>query len=483
MSLVVDAVSVGQLAVRLSLVTDDQVRECMAELESRSAPAESLLRILERKGYLTPWQGSKLIKGDTDGYFLGGYRLLYKISAGTFGRVFRADDPQSGEIVAIKVLRRRWSDNSQKIDLFEREGKMGLAIRHPNIVSILAVNRDQKTGQYYIVMEFVEGGNLREILSMRKKLPPKEALRYLDEATTGLMYAYSKGMTHRDIKPSNILLSAQGVAKLVDFGLAELSGPITMNLDDDTEVDQSVDYAGLEQATGVKPGDIRSDVYFLGATLYQMLTGKPLLTITKDVRARKNKQRFNVIPLIDRNDPDVPPLLYSLITKMVAYDPVERYQTPSQLLDAIRNIRREIEGDQVVTTTAAPTGPKTVYVIEPMPKLQDAFREKLKEYGYRVLISIDAERAIQRYQQQPYHAIIVDVGTTGEGGITALNRVMKESHDLGMNCAGIVIFNEDQANLKEEIYEAEKVQIFVRPVTMKQITKTLNANVSGEGQS
>src|ERR671931_2115723 len=137
-----DAEAIAQLARRLDLVTDDQLLDVWAELGTRTGPPEPLLRALERKGYLTPWQGSKLVKGDTDGYFLGGYRLLYRIAAGSFGRVYRADNPRTGEIVAIKVLRRRWSEDQRKIGLFEREGKVGLQMQHPNIVKILAVNRD-----------------------------------------------------------------------------------------------------------------------------------------------------------------------------------------------------------------------------------------------------------------------------------------------------------------------------------------------------
>src|SRR5262249_9497812 len=156
----------------------------------------------------------KLQKGDFDGLMLGGYRVLYKIASGSFGRVFRADDPRSGAAVAIKVLRRRWCEDPHKVDLFEREGKVGLTLRHPNIVQILAVQCDRKYGQHFIVMEFVEGGNLRDILAIRKKLDVKEAIRILEEAASALTYAYSRGLTHRDLKPSNILLSSQGVSKL-----------------------------------------------------------------------------------------------------------------------------------------------------------------------------------------------------------------------------------------------------------------------------
>ena len=165
-----DATALGDLAVRVGLLTSAQVQEAWDEIGKRGGEPEPWLRVLQRKGYLTPLQSAKLLKQEKDGYFLGGYRLLYKIASGSFGRVYRADDSQAGRIVAIKVLRRKWSEDKHNIELFEREGRVGLTLRHPNIVEILAVNRDPVTKQYFIVMEFVEGGTLKDFLTIRKKL-------------------------------------------------------------------------------------------------------------------------------------------------------------------------------------------------------------------------------------------------------------------------------------------------------------------------
>src|SRR5713226_7559795 len=111
-----DTPAVAQLLVRLSLVTDEQLIEAYQEVDPKGADPQPLLRFLERKGYLTPWQSYKVLKGDPDGYFLGGFRILYKIASGSFGRVFRADDPRSGRVVAIKVLRRKWSEDKHNIE-------------------------------------------------------------------------------------------------------------------------------------------------------------------------------------------------------------------------------------------------------------------------------------------------------------------------------------------------------------------------------
>src|SRR5262249_6007185 len=162
-----------------------------------------------------------------------------------------------------KVLRRRWMEDQNRIDLFIREGKMGMELKHPNIVEVLAVSQDMSSGHYYIVMEFVEGGNLREVLQLRpqRKMAVAESLKRVEDCAAGLTHAYSQGVTHRDMKLTNVLISSRQEAKLTDFGLAAVFAGIGR---EEEQVDRTVDYAGLERATGVKHGDIRSDIYFLG---------------------------------------------------------------------------------------------------------------------------------------------------------------------------------------------------------------------------
>ena len=471
-----DAAAIAQLAQRFDLVSESQLLEVWAELGTRTGPAEPLLRALERKGYLTPWQGSKLLKGDTDGYFLGGYRVLYRIAAGTFGRVYRADNPRTGEIVAIKVLRKRWSEDQRKIELFEREGKVGLSMQHPNIVRILAVNRDPSTGQYYIVMEFVEGGNLRDFLAIRKKLDHPEALRLLEETASGLSHALTLGLTHRDLKATNILISATKTAKLVDFGLAELAGGAR---ELGTEIDRTVDYAGLEKATGAKAGDPRSDIYFLGCTFHEMVTGRPLLTVTREARARMMRQRFEIDKQLKRDDPDLPPPIFALLSRMVKFLPEQRFQTYEQLIEAIHQVRAELEGGGRLAATAA-GGPKTVFVVEQNPKFQDAFREKLKARGYRVLISMHAAQAAARFDQQPYDALIVNCVTAERAGLDAFEKVLREAEMKRVDCAGLLILAPEQAHWAEQVAGLPKSATLVMPVNMKQIVQKLDEFVPPE---
>jgi serine/threonine protein kinase len=474
-----DAATLGQQAIRLGLLTQEQFQEAWDEL-GPSSEAEALLRVLERKGHLTSLQSQKLLKGDSEGFFLGGYRILYKIASGSFGRVYRGDDPRTGVIVAVKILRRKWSEDRHSVELFEREGKVGMTLHHPNLVEILAVNRDAVTQQYFIVMEFVEGGNLREILTIRKKLEPAEALKIIDDAAAGLAYAYSRGVTHRDMKLTNILISAQGVAKVVDFGLAGLYGRIQKAVgvgakDDHQHVDRTVDYAGLEKATGVPHGDVRSDIYFLGCVLYEMLTGRSPLDMTRDPRARMNRERFANVKPMAPEEVNGPPSIFRLVETMMALNPLHRYQTPSQLLDAIREVRREVEGGK--GGDKAP-GPRTLFIVEPNERLQDALRDKFKELGYRVLLAVDPTRALDRFRQKAFDALIVDAGTTDEDGLLIFDHILASAELQKLPLAGILILSPEQAEWSQRVKPRPRMAVLVRPVTMKQLHRKLDELLS-----
>ncbi len=475
----VDAGAVADQIVKLGIADEFTVRECLFELDDRKAPAETLIALLERKGILSSLQGSKLRKGDNDGYFLGGYRVLYKISSGTFGRVYRGDDPRTGQIVAIKVLRNKWTQEKQKVDQFLREGRVGLTLQHPNIVQILAVNQDRNTGQYYIVMEFVEGGNLRDIMQIRKRLEVEEALRMMQECADGLNYAWSRGLTHRDIKASNILLSTDKTTKLVDFGLAEMSissAPGHMEVgrqsdkDDDVAIDRTIDYAGLEKSTNITRGDIRSDIYFLGHVLFEMVAGEPLMPVTRDRHVKMNRRRYeDVETTLAKRAPELglPPEVQRLIAKAVAFEPHQRFQTPTQFLEAIKAARAERAGE--IEVVRRPSGQLSIYVVEGNLKLQDVFRDKFKQLGFRVLMSSEPSQALKRYQTAPFHALMIDAGTAGREGFDAFKKVAMEADGMRLDLASILMLNEEQAQWAKEIGPIPGAKAMVRPVGMKQL--------------
>ncbi len=463
-----DVESLHHQVIKLGLLNESQWQEALDATGVRNPDLQQVLRQLERLRFLTPWQTSKLLKGETDGYFLGGFRVLYKIASGSFGRVYRADDPQSGRVVAIKVLRRRWSEDKQKIDLFIREGKVGLTLKHPSIVEIHAFSQDTKSGQYFIVMEFVEGGNLKEILAIRKQLTPIQALSIIEDAAAGLAYAYARGVTHRDIKLSNLLISSQGQAKLVDFGLAQFFSTVAKT--ESEKVDRTVDYAGLERATNVKYGDVRSDIFFLGCVLFEMLTSRSPIHMTRDKHKRMESRRFLDVQSLVPGEVKAPQSVYHIVETMMQLEPGQRYQTPTQLLDAIKVAKREIEGGGNHSTT------RTVFVVEKDVRLQEKMREKFKELGYRVLMSMDPARALDRFRQQPFDALFVDAQTTGDEGRLIFQQIISESLTKQAPCAGVILFGEDQQDEAARVHANAMTKVMRMPnVTLKQVAKAFEA--------
>ena len=342
-----------QRALELELLNERQFQEVWGSVGSRSAAVEDVKKQLLRGEYMTNYQIDRLAKGERSGFFYGPYKVLYAVGAGTFARVFRAVHRQTGEIVALKVLRKRYSDKPDAGQTqFLREGKLGLTLRHPNIVPIYDVASDGKS--HYLVMEFVEGWNLRDLVKIRTKIEPLQATQLMMGMVEGLRYAFEHGLTHRDLKLNNVLVTSSWQPKLVDFGLAALDENLGEDMGDDMPNTRTIDYAALERATGVRKDDTRSDIYFMGCIFYHMLTGQPPLMETKDRLQRMNKQRFLDVVPIQQCDPALPHWVCTVVNKAMMLDVARRYQSPAAMLADLAIAERQlIEGGDAASAEAA----------------------------------------------------------------------------------------------------------------------------------
>lgn len=457
--------------VSLRLLTIDQLDEALADVGRGSA--KDLLEHLERKGLLTLFQIQKLENGDKTGYLLGRFKLLYLVSAGSFARVYRGVDSLTGEVVAIKVLRGRHTSDAENIRQFQREGRLTESFDHPNITRTYEVGTDREANQHYIAMEFVEGGNFREFLKIRGKLDPAEVVRLGREMVDGLRYALSRGITHRDIKPTNILVSAQGHVKWVDFGLGGGAdrdpggeGPSpSPGAAGAAPAPRTVDYAGLEKATGAPKGDPRSDIFFLGTVLYQMLTGRPAMPETKDKNARMRRSRFDQIrPL--RDEAGVPPELAAIIDKMIALRPTERYQTLDEVmadLDRLAGPSTSTTGAARAEASAASHDRPRVVIIHRSPKVQGIIKERLAKKGYQVVLTSDVTRALSLHKLRPVQCVIMDLETTGREGIDALRGLLRGRSAARL--AAIFLAEKAQLDWTAE-FPADQVVTLEKPVTL-----------------
>jgi len=210
-----------------------------------------------------------------------------------------------------------------------------------------------------------------------------------------------------------------------------------------------------------------------------MLTGQPPLAAVRDKAQRMQKERYeNVTPLTLEEAGGYASVL-RLAQTMMALEPLHRYQTPTQLVEAIRDVRRELAGGAPIAEKQAAAVNRVIFVIEGHEKLQDAIRNKFKEMGYRVLMSAEPSRALQRFQQQPFDALIMDVGTVGEDGLTAFRHILEESDRRRYPCGCVLILNEDQADWSERVNAHPKMGVLVRPVTLRQLCTKVDELING----
>lgn len=452
-----------RVLLKLELVPQDQLTAAVEEVAGLSRTPAPLLDLLERKGQLTSYQLAKLHKGETDGLVLGRYKLLYRNASGSFARVFRACSLDDGKMIGLKVLRQRWSSDPNYVKQFHREAEICQRLRHKNIVPIFDVGEDR--GEHYLTMEFVEGGNLREFLKIRGQCSPVESAQCLLDMAEGLEYALSKGMTHRDFKLTNVLMSSDRVAKLVDFGLASLSS--TESGTDEGNL-RALEYATLEKGTGAPEDDPRSDLYFLGGVVYELLTGTAPYPATKDRSERKQLSRYTNVRPVRSVAPQVPVVLGDLIDHLMRVNPNERFQSPTEVVHATRKAFKELGATPRGENNG---GPKTILCIETRPKHQDLLREYLTKLGFRVLMLTDLQRGLSRLRSTPTDALLVMVDSLAEGvseGMQELLRWKKNS-----STALLAVLSQKQQGWKKMLEDAGSTRVLIQTIQLRDIRREL----------
>ncbi|MBL8888574.1 MAG: serine/threonine protein kinase [Planctomycetaceae bacterium] len=463
----------------------------ITELGARSSSSEAFRQELLRREILTNWQLKRLDEGSKTGFFFGDWKVLYLVGAGTFARVYRSQNRKTGEVRAVKVLRQRYVADKGTTENFVREGKTVMRLQHENIIRIHEVQSDKD--RTFMVMDLIEGQNLRDYVKAHGRLDLVRALTILRDLSSGLAFAFKRGITHRDLKLSNVLLSSNGKAFLVDFGLAGGDKDVTGESEDMVNP-RSIDYAGLERVTKVRRNDKRSDIFFLGCMLYHMLAGKPAMTETRDRMRRLSAQRFKEIPPITSLVPDLPGRVQVLLNKMLELDANKRMQTPSEVHDAVEFILKAIEaGEQdesgpgmaeaaaqrIMDTKAKEEegNGRTLMLIESKQKIQDLFREKLKEVGYKLLIFSDPRRALARFEYMdptappPAEVVMFSCADMGADALSAFN--FFATNDDTKKFPAILLVTEDQQSLAKQAKLANHRRVMSLPVKMKELRQSL----------
>jgi eukaryotic-like serine/threonine-protein kinase len=421
-----------QLAVELDLVAETAAEEALREAGGGSADTAAFGQALVRRELLTGYQLERLLRGETTGYFFGRAKILYQIGAGSFARVYRAIHRDTGGILAVKVLRSRFSADAAKQAAFQREGEMGRTLRHPHIVAVEDVG--QESGATYITLEFVEGQTLRQLVKIRGPLDLPRALDLIRQLLAGLDYAHRRGVTHRDLKSSNVIVSATGVAKLVDFGLAGVDEPGDRTHGRSQQMPRTVDYAALEKLAGIRDDDVRSDVYFLGTVAYLALCGQPALEESRERSVRSDPRRFTVVQPLGSRSPQLPRDVVDFVGRMMHLDPQQRFQTAGEAIRALEPIiAKHAAGSdgQTAGTGAQPGAPApaavrgSLMLVESGEQAQQKLRDFFTKLGYRVLLTENPQRALARFSSTPLPAncLVISTLTLGDCALEAFNQL------------------------------------------------------------
>jgi serine/threonine protein kinase len=281
----------------------------------------------------------------------GRYRLEGRLGFGGMSTVHLALDQRLERQVAVKLLAEHLADDPTFVSRFQREAQAAARLVHPNIVQVFDSGQDESTGQYFIVMEYIEGQSCAEILRDDGWLEVDEAISIIDQACEGLHYAHRHGVVHRDVKPGNLLRAREGEVKLADFGIAKATEQSSI-----TQVGSvlgTAAYLAPEQARGEEAGP-RADLYALGVVTYQLISGRLPYEATS-LTELALKQQQEAPPMLDTLVAAVSPELADAVAIALALDPLERYQTAREMGRALSDGANGIApGERTSVTRAGP---------------------------------------------------------------------------------------------------------------------------------
>lgn len=327
-------------AQRSGLLSEEQIdegRELQQKMRELGLKPKPIGEILLERGYLTEEDAKRInetVEKVRQQFRIPGFKLLKRLGRGSMGTVYKARQLNLDRLVAIKILASFLSENTAFVKRFLKEARVIGKLNHPNIVQ--GFDAGEVDGTYYFAMEYCSGPTVLTLLQRGGALDQDRSLRIALQVARALEHAASQGLVHRDVKPDNIMIVQGGVAKLCDLGLAKDVSRGSGSTEKGATLG-TPNYISPEQARGDANVDIRSDIYSLGATLYHMVTGVPPF----------DGPNPTVIMVKHLNEPPLPPRvrnreidarLQPIIMKMLAKNPDDRYQTPSDLVRDLQGL-------------------------------------------------------------------------------------------------------------------------------------------------
>jgi serine/threonine protein kinase len=318
-------------------VVDEKRLQAYVQQKGASLPGDvqQLAQTMVHDGLLTYFQAGQFLQGRFRKFSIGNYRVLERLGSGAMAHVYLCEHTTLRKRVAIKVLPNALAEDQNYLKRFYREARASATVDHPNIVKAFDVDQDDKL--HFMVMEYVDGVLLEDLVKQVGPLPWLRAAHYIRQAAAGLQHAHEANLVHRDIKPENLVVDRGGTVKILDMGLARFFN------EGDELLTRGIlgtpDYLAPEQSLDSHSVDIRADIYSLGGSFYYLLTGsQPFAEGTLAQKLLWHQTRYP--KPIKSFRQDVPDELIAVVDKMMAKNPAERYQTPAEVVQALEPFTR-----------------------------------------------------------------------------------------------------------------------------------------------
>ena len=314
------------------LAEASKIDEVVASLDNLDSPlTDEVTNAFLNANLITTWHLKQLLKGKHKGFFLERYKLLNELGKGGMSSVYLAEHTSMHLPVAIKVLPVKRVGEKSYLERFQREAKASFRLRHDNIAG--ATNFDHHGDLWYIVLDYIEGEDLHQMVKRTGPLPVRDAVEYIRQAACGLEYAHKEGLVHRDVKPANLMLDTKGTVKILDLGLAldgddDEEGGLTKAHDE--KVLGTADYLAPEQSKNSHSADPRSDIYALGCTLYYLIVGRAPFargSVIERIKAHWNEPAPNPLDELEKPPENLDSALIDLYFRMMEKHPDARPQT------------------------------------------------------------------------------------------------------------------------------------------------------------
>lgn len=319
------------------------------------------------------------------------YEIIKEIGVGGMAKVYKAKDRLLGRFVAIKVLKDQYAEDDEFAKKFENEAQSAARLSHINIVNVYDIGKDMLNGKLiqYIVMEYVEGETLKDLIDREKVLENHDIIDYSTQIAQALKSAHDSGIVHRDIKPQNILIDKFGLCKVTDFGIARVSSNATITYT--SSILGTVHYISPEQAKG-KIVDLKSDLYSLGAVMYEMATGKVPFDADNSVGIAVMHIQDDPVPPRELN-PNLSKHLNYIIMKLLKKDPTERFQNATELIEALDD-ESLVRGEESYEDTAR------IPIVVPK-KEKEVYHNDYEEEKESVYVSAGEEKVKNKKKKNP----------------------------------------------------------------------------------